>query len=261
MRALLELQVRAREAFLFGRGGPLEADLVTRQLAPGLQIEIYENNVRENFRKALAATYEVVAQLAGADCFATLARDYQRAHPSRSGDLERFGADFAAFLDTLYDTTPFAYLADMARLERLYEDARFAADLPAADLAMLATAEESAVAACQFGLHPSVGLCRSRFPVHSIWLAHQADRVSADLGAPGEQVLIWRQAGAVRIATIDAATFSFFDALRRGCRLADALTCAGDVDAGFDAGPALQMLAVNGLIVTVKLTDFATGEH
>lgn len=249
--ALLDLQLRCRDAFLFGRGSNLEAALREGVVEPSLQIEIYENNVRENFRKALEATYAVVAALVGADCFAALARQYQRMHPSKSGDLGQFGDDFPGFLDGIYGHGEYAYLGDVARLEHAIEAARFAADVGPADLTQLADLNETALEALLLLLHPSVAVLRSSHPLYSIWFTHQDQNVRVDLERGAEQVLIFRAANSVRVERIDRARCEFIQALLQLQPIAVALQRALTCSRSFDVAAALHALAIDGLIVDI----------
>ena len=59
---------------------------------------VYRRNVLANLHDALAAAYPVVRRLVGEAFFREAAERFARAHPSRSGDLHRFGEGFGQFL-------------------------------------------------------------------------------------------------------------------------------------------------------------------
>jgi hypothetical protein len=87
------------------------------KLRHGERFGLYRGNLASTWTKALAAAYPVIAQLVGEEFFAALAREYGRAHPSDSGDLNRFGARFEPFLRCFEHVKDLPYLPDMARLE------------------------------------------------------------------------------------------------------------------------------------------------
>ena len=88
--------------------------------------------------RVLAATYPVLAQLVGDESFASLARHFWRQAPPLRGDLKRWGAELADFLDA----SPL--LADSVL------DAASIALLTSADREQVTlTAEQRDAAACQ----------------------------------------------------------------------------------------------------------------
>jgi hypothetical protein len=210
-------------------------------VSPAESIDVYRNNFLEGHRKALAATYPVVAALVGADCFRTLAYDYARGYPSRAGDLAQFGGEFPFFLRALYASGEHAYLVDVARLEWSYIDALNAADataLAAQSLAATVDAER-----LTFEFQPSVRLLRSPFPVLAIWQAHQHDGdFRIDLAAGEDRLLIHRPLFDVEIVPLDVAQYGFVQELYHGQPLAHALDSALSHDPDFDLAACLTLL-------------------
>ena len=64
----------------------------------------------------------------GDDYFEGLSHAYARAHPSRSGNLNRYGDALPTFIDRFEHHARFRYFADVARLEWLLHVAHFAAE-------------------------------------------------------------------------------------------------------------------------------------
>jgi hypothetical protein len=216
---------------------------------------VYRNNARETFRRALAATYPVVAALVGDACFRSLARHYMRDFPSRSGNLDAFGAEFPLLLGVHYRDTPFAYLEDVARLEAAIALAESSGDVRPLDLARLGSVDPVDHAELRFTLDPAVGLVSSRFPVLSIWQAHQAEPVaSIAVTAGAEHALVTRREGrAAALYRIDAAVFAFARSLADGESLADAHDAGVAAGGRFDIGAALRFLVSLGALVDVRL--------
>ena len=97
-------------------------------------VEVYRNNYRGNLHDTLAGAYPVMRQLVGEEFFRLLAKRFIEQHPSRSGNLHRYGGEMAEFLTHFENTQHLAYLPDMARLEWAYHRAYFADDASPFDL-------------------------------------------------------------------------------------------------------------------------------
>jgi hypothetical protein len=249
MSALRDLQQRVYRAIAFDEHASFAVGSVDRANA---RLAVYRNNARVTFEKTLAATYPVVQRLVGEPCFRSLARELAREFPSRSGDLGRFGAELAALLEIYYRDTAFAYLADVARLEWAHAEAETAADAPRLDLRALRHVDPEDYSELRFVLHPSSRFVTSRYPVLSIWEAHQADDVRpVALGTGAEHVLLLRRAGGVRLHGLDSGTFAFARSLADGETLADAHETGLAATADFDLNAALARLAALHLF-----TDF-----
>ena len=73
MSSLRSLQERSYRAFLLGDAEPLVPELMSREIPAPISIQVYQNNARETYRKALEASYPVVERLVGEECFRGLA--------------------------------------------------------------------------------------------------------------------------------------------------------------------------------------------
>jgi hypothetical protein len=159
----------------------------------GLRLALYSGNLDATWENTLARAYPVLRALLGAEFFAALARRYGRLHPSRSGDLNDFGGEFASFVSAFEHTQSLPYLADVAALEWRVHRAAFAADATPLRRERLAALSPDELLATRFALHPACAWLRSPFPVASIWLAHQESDVALpDTLDRGECALIVR---------------------------------------------------------------------
>ena len=222
MNSLRELQTTCIQAFT-GDSSELLALVRDNGVAPEQRVEVYRNNHREIFRKALAASYPVIERLVGDACFAGLAREYTRANPSRSGDLQRYGQDFPGFLQGTYGDTQFRYLPDVASLEWALEEVHLDPDEPALSVSELGRFDENDFGNLVFAARSAMRLLRSHYPVFSIWRANQSasdDRIDLDRG--GESVAIARRGHDLQVHRLDRATFCLAAELARGTRLQDA---------------------------------------
>jgi hypothetical protein len=250
MSSLRELQQRAYRAIALDEHVSFGVGSVDRATA---RLEVYRNNARVTFEKTLAATYPVVQRLVGEPCFRGLARELAREFPSRSGDLGRFGAELAALLEIYYRDTAFAYLADVARLEWAYAEAETAADARPLDLRALSQIDPDDYSRLRFVLHPTSRFVTSRYPVLTIWEAHQADDVRpVALGAGAEHVLVLRSTAEVRLHGLDTSTFAFARSLADGETLEEAHETGLAATAPFDLNATLAQLAAMNLFTDFK---------
>jgi Putative DNA-binding domain len=225
--SLLELQQRCFDAFALDAPAALADRVVAGRVPAAARIAAYQNNFRELHRRTLAAVYPVVLRLVGAACFAGLAREYALRYPPSSGDLQRFGDDFAVLLDAHYGGTEHAYLGDVARLERLVDEALLAPPQPVLELAALSAWPADAWPTLVFTPSPAAALLESLYPIVAIWRANQPGRDGmVDLARAGERAVVRRRGGDVLVRTLEADAYALAAALRAGApleRAADAL--------------------------------------
>jgi hypothetical protein len=245
MRSLAELQHGFARAILDGDDD-----------APGFldggrgdvreRLAVYRRAVFANYRNALAATYPVVRRLVGAPRFSAVVDAYVRAQPSTCGDLNDYGATFAAFLAACAPASDLPYLEDVARLEWAIDEANRAADVPCTPeevIAALAAIEADRLPWLRLRLAPSCRLVASSYPIFGIWQANQPDRAGAE-PVPGdacaETLLVRRDALGVGVERLAAGEAAWLAALADGATLAAAIERARAADPGFDLGPALH---------------------
>lgn len=218
-------------------------------------LAVYRGNSAANVIAALRLAYPVCAQITGDDYFDALARRYRDAVPSSDGDLNRYGASFADFLDGFEPVRALPYLPDVARLEWAVHTASTAADAQPADASLFTGLDIDALAGAQLRFTPGFALCSSAWPVADIWLAHQGEgRVLDDIRLDhGQHAQVWREGWRVRVAPLDAATCVLWTALQGGACLGEAWTRAGECDAGFDLGAAIGDALDRGCLLALYI--------
>lgn len=195
MQSLREVQVRCRQAFLAGDAAALSSLVSSREDEPHVGISVYQNNGRETFRRALQASYPVIADLVGGECFAGLSAKYLKAYPASEPDLQAFGEQFPEFLDRCYGNSAHCYLPDVARLELAAEQVLLRREPAPLDAGSLASMPASAMPGLRFIPSPAARLVTSGFPILAIWRMHYRDDwapVSLDAGP--SYVLVLRSA-------------------------------------------------------------------
>jgi hypothetical protein len=262
MRSLREVQRGFTAAALFGDTAALaDLGIVAGALDAAARIAVYRNNVLGNYRKALAATYPVVRRLVGGSFFDSLCTAFVRAHPSLHGDVNRYGGEMARFLVTYPAPHKLAYLPDVARLEWAIDQANIAADAPALDRAALAAVPVEALGGLRLGLHPSVQLVKSRYPLLRIWQTNQPGGAGDDLvdRAEGGDVLLVRRApDGIIIERLAPGAHAFLAALARNKPLAEAEQRGADAEPEFDLADVLKRHVVAQTIVTFRAPSTST---
>jgi hypothetical protein len=189
---------------------------------------VYRANAHAHAERTLAGTCPVVHALLGDGAFHALARALWHRHPPLSGDLGEWGEALADFIAAEPDLDELPYLSDVARLEwALHQAARAPEARPdPASFARLQTDDPDQ-------LHPRAAagswVLASPWPVLSIVDAHLHGEPGFDTVAQSlrdgvqEAVRVWRHAGRVHAAAIDAPTARFEARLLAGHSLGHAL--------------------------------------
>jgi hypothetical protein len=233
MNELGELQKRFAAALL-DRSKPVPEGIRSR---PERRFAVYRNNVHVSLIEALATRFPVCRALTGNEFFRAMAREFVASHPPRSPVLMTYGDDFGDFIDGFAPAAPVPYLGDIARLEAARTRAYHAEDAEPLGAEAFAGIGPAALPAIRLALHPSLELLASRFPVVSIWEAHQDDAEvalqSLDLLA-GEDALVIRPHRDVEIHRLLPGAYRFLRALSAGRTLGEAAADARAAAPSFD---------------------------
>ena len=229
-------------------------------------IQVYHHNVRAQFRKALAMSFPVVADLLGESLFNNLAERFRQRNPSRSGDLHPSGGTFPEFLAAdaivaageIRDSTREALaidLPELARLEWAWQGALIATDQPIIDASSLARFPPEQWPLLRLQLQPSFTVLRWRTPVVGYWQAHREQAASVTAAAtttgPEQAWLVGTPRGPT-LQCCNAATAEWLEALATGASLANALD-AVERPFEIDITTTLQRLFSHGAVVSVDL--------
>jgi hypothetical protein len=149
---------------------------------------------------ALMAAYPVVSQIMGAPDAALLARALWHRYPPHAGDLATWGGDLATLIEADGQLVDVPFLPDLARLEWALHTMAALPDLEA-DWPSLAHLAQDDAHQWRARWAPGVAVVSSRWPVLSIWQAHQLDdavarqqSLEACLAQPQpEAAVLWRQ--------------------------------------------------------------------
>ena len=214
-------------------------------------LRIYTGNVYGNWTKALASAYPIVRKIVGESFFGSLARAYARVHPSKSGDLNEFGAQLPAFVGRFPDTQDLDYLPDVASMEWLAHGAHFAVDAPRLNSARLAGMPAEQHSSLRLQCAQASALIVSDWPLARIWEVHQDGYVgdpSVDFGAGRGQFLVFRPRWHVTVESLTRGDYCFLAEAKRGASLSEALEAAAAATQDLDAAGTLARWVGKGVI-------------
>jgi len=233
----------------------IEACIEGNGLTAAKRMQIYRHIVENTLLEALQTSYPAVALLVGEDFFTIAADRYMRSYPSRSGNLQDYGAHFSALLQAMEEAANIAYLPDIARLEWARQMCMLAANVhvpKASDIAY--RLQYLGDHPMRMILHPTVQLVVSSHPISDIWhyCMHPAN-ASLQLDGDGQAVLLWRDSAQVAMQVMDAAATVFLSAVLAGREMHHAFA---DVQTegfnDFDLSELLPFLVANKLVIDIQ---------
>ncbi|ADG20915.1 HvfC/BufC N-terminal domain-containing protein [Paraburkholderia atlantica] len=249
----LELtQQRFADALLDAACEPALSDAVAASATPAPlhhRIALYRGNLWAHGRGALANAYPVLLELVGDDYFDALARAYDRAHPSQSGDLNRFGRTLPEFIECYEADARFRYFGDLARLEWALHGAHFAADATPFTQEQWSAFGHDRLLDARIGVHPACVALTSRFAVAQIWHAHQPGGTFPAQIDSACCALVVRPRWRAYVIQQPAAAHAAFVALQRGDTLNHALDAAFTIDPAFDFASQWHHWFASGAVV------------
>jgi len=233
---------------------PQDAPVLAAVRAPHAQhrLALYRGNLSASWHKVLLNAYPVIAQLVGEEFFTALVREYGRAHPSTDGDLNRFGAHFASFLQAFPHTQDLPYLPDMARLEWLIYRAHFAESAPTLRPDAMAMAPD-AFEAARAQMHPAAALFESQWAIVEIWQAHQPGgaQLPQEIDS-ASYALVSRPQWRTVVTSITPASTAALQALQNGASMGAALDAAFEEDEEFDITGQLRLWLESGALMSLS---------
>lgn len=212
---------------------------------------VYRNNVMSSLVDALADRFPVTHALVGTEFFRAMGRLFVREHLPSSRLMMFYGEELPDFIASFGPASSVPYLADVAKLEAAWSRAYHAADAKSLGTAALGAFDSRSLASSSLRLHPSLHLIRSRYPIATLWDAHQSGTSGGvDLEA-AENVLIVRADAEVLMHRLTPEAFAFVDSLHRGQCIEQAADAALAESQEFDAGAHLVSLFSIGAIIAI----------
>ena len=219
---------------------------------PQRRFAVYRNNVIVSLVSALAARFPVVRRLIGDELFGAMARVYVTKHPPRSPVLLLYGETFPDFVANFAPLASIEYLADVARLEFARGRAYHAFDAVLVDRSAFVSLQPDELADLRIDFHPSVGLVESRFPIVSIWEAHQESEVAPISHWRPQAALVARPVLDVEIWRLPPGGHVFLRHLTEGMALAEAADAAAAKTGEFSAAENIAVLLRANVVIGLR---------
>lgn len=188
-------------------------------------LAVHRNTMMTGCIDVLRANYPTVERLVGEEWLTAAASIYARAYPPRQPALALYGEDFAEFLRDFAPARDLPYLSEVARLDRLWTEAHFAADAASLDARQLARRAPQQLLALKLQLHPAARWAWCRHSAATVWRLNRPPAIPPEYFASddaAEGVLLVRPRGDVEILTLGRTEFEFLSRLRAGCSLGEA---------------------------------------
>ncbi len=255
MSELAHLQTRFATGLLTAGDNP--AELFRGDPARSARrFALYRGNLTANWDKSLGNAYPVLRKLVGDDFFRAMAREFGRARPHAEGDLNRFGAGLATFLEDFAPVADLPYLPDMARLEWALHRIHYGVDALALSLAAFAAMGAEVLDGLRLRLREGCTLLCSRWSILAIWQAHQPDGppLPRDIAQRSRYVVCrprWRS----QVMPLSFGELTALQLLEEGAALGAALEQAADADPDFDPASALPRWLEAGLFAATEVVS------
>jgi Putative DNA-binding domain len=210
---------------------------------------VYRNTVMKGCIDALQANFPAVERLVGEEWLRAAASVFARGQLPSQPSLLLYGEDFPSFLAAFEPAQEIPYLADVARVDRLWTEAHVAADAPVLAAAALAALPPSEMSSTRLRLHPAARWAWSEdWPIHTLWSRNRSH--DADPGAPmawvGQGVLVTRPLGPVQVEAFARGGVALLDACRTGLSIEGAVQCAFEAQPDVDFAAVVQQLLQAG---------------
>lgn len=206
---------------------------------------VYRNTSARGAVEALRAAHPTVDMLLGEEMFTQVALDYRRERSPASPVLSEYGAGFPAYLARQPWTCELPYLADVARLDRLWLECFLAADnVPLPPEAFRAEP-------ARIMLHPAARFAWLETPAMTIWQAHRDPDELADFEPDWrpEGALFTRCGQQVRAEPIDQACHRLLLSCSTPSRVDDCVTAVAAAFPEADVPKLLDSCVASGALI------------
>lgn len=220
----------------------------------GRRFGIYRNNVTVSLVNALAEVFPTVQNLVGEDFFRAMAQEYLHGSPPTSRLLFEYGATFPDFLERFEPAADLPFLADVARLERLWLDSFHAADAAPLEGAVLARIAPERLVDLRLAPHPATRLLAGTHAAVTIVARDRAGSPLDDVDPfQPEDGLITRPAFDPQLRHLPAGGADFVGVLMQGGTLGEAAAAALTANPDFDLPGAIAAIVEAGAFVSANL--------
>jgi hypothetical protein len=211
-------------AVVAATGTPLEAVLTP---GPALgardRLGVYHFAYRARLIDALADDFPAVQYAMGAAAFARFADRVITEHPSRTANLNRYGAVLIEALATARRVPHRSFLLDLARLEWALVEAIHAPPPPRLEAEALAAIPAEAWANLRFLPNPALGILASAWPVNRFFSAWRRDEAPSLPARAASATVVYRVEFTLWRMDLSPMTHTLLQSLLDGVPLGEAL--------------------------------------
>lgn len=221
---------------------------------PQSNLLIYQNNFFTSLTRALRNTYPLIVKLVGDDFFPLAAKAYCRQYPSRTNNLDDYGAYFGSFLVEFEPTRSLIYLPEVADFEWACHEASFAIDHAPLSIEALQRITPDLYENLHFSLHSAIRIMKCNFPIlRIIELCKGEINEEINLDAGGDNLMISRKQNTLSLTTLSEADCQFLTLLSENYSLKEALEVTLTIDPEFRLDEKLPYWIQQGVIVDFYL--------
>lgn len=229
---------------------PVLAHLVAQ---PGFAV--YRNTVLKGCIDALQANFPAVARLVGEEWFRAAAAVYARSELPTSPMLLGYGQTFAEFLAAFEPAAELPYLADVARVDRLWCEAHAATDDDTLDPTALTQLAPGHLKSLVLRPHAAArwAWCDA-YPIYTLWSRNREStgEFDAEIDWRGEGIVLTRPHGAVNYRSLSRGGAAFLAACADGRSLERTVAAVLDVDPEADLAALINQLLHAGAFARLQ---------
>ena len=221
---------------------------------PQSNLLIYQNNLFTCLTKALHNTYPLIVKLVGEEFFPLAAKAYCREYPSRSNNLDDYGAYFGTFLAEYGPTRSLIYLPEVAEFEWACHDISFAMEHAPLSIEGLQKVTPELYDNLHLVLNPAIRVMKCNFPILRI-IDLCKDDVSEEINvdAGGDNLMISRKNNALSLVSLSNVDCQFLTAINDNYSLKEALEATLAIDPEFRLDEKLPQWVQQEIIVDCYL--------
>lgn len=219
-------------------------------VTPQSNLLIYQNNLFSSVTRALRHTYPLILKLVGEEFFPLAAKAYCKQYPSRSNNLDDYGAYFSSFLAEFEPTRSFIYMPEVAEFEWACHEASFGIEHAPLSIDVLRSVTPESYDNLHFVLHSAIRIMRCNFPILRIIELCEGDineEINVDTG--GDNLMISRKDNSLSLIKLSGADCQFLSLISENVSLKVALEATLAVDAEFRLEEKLPEWIEQGIIV------------
>lgn len=197
---------------------------------PKERFGVYYNNVREQLRKSLAATYKNVWLFLGQDCADSIAHAFLSKGDTflTSGCQDEWGEDFIVFLETIPEIEDYPYVSDIARVDWLRHLCFRQAEVVPARASPFFDIHGEIIKNAHVRFQPHVNFLQSHFPLQKIFAMLHEEKEIPD--AEPAFLMVARIKDFVKFLWLPSKLGKFFFALQKHTVYEALETCGHEID-------------------------------